>query len=163
MRGKRIWLLAATVFISSMAVLSVNLFFPQPIQIYFEGSQTTVKQVHWLYSLEEVLVIVASSILCLASGGYLLFFDPDKLKAEKSQLIEERKAAWTESAKALKDGERAIYNAIIESEGMINQSELAGRLRISKAEISRTLDMLEIKSLVERRRRGMGNIVVIKK
>ncbi|RLI76793.1 transcriptional regulator, partial [Archaeoglobales archaeon] len=32
----------------------------------------------------------------------------------------------------------------------------------SKASVSRTLDLLESKGLVERRRRGMGNIVLLK-
>ncbi|MCD6411533.1 MAG: MarR family transcriptional regulator [Thermoplasmata archaeon] len=33
---------------------------------------------------------------------------------------------------------------------------------ISKASVSRALDLLESKGLVERRRRGMGNIVLLK-
>ncbi len=62
----------------------------------------------------------------------------------------------------LKDDERKIYKVILDSDGIINQSELAEKTGISKSNVSRVLDLLESKGLVERRRRGMGNIILLK-
>ncbi|MHC1587205.1 MAG: helix-turn-helix transcriptional regulator [Candidatus Syntropharchaeia archaeon] len=51
---------------------------------------------------------------------------------------------------------------MIEADGIIEQSKLPEKTGISKASVSRALDLLESKGLVERRRRGMGNIVLLK-
>ncbi len=48
------------------------------------------------------------------------------------------------------------------SDGIITQSELVEKTGLSKASVSRALDLLESKGLVERRRRGMGNVVLLK-
>ena len=61
----------------------------------------------------------------------------------------------------IKNDEQKIYKAIIESDGIINQSELVEKTEISKSSISRILDLLESKGLVEKRRRGMGNIILL--
>lgn len=72
--------------------------------------------------------------------------------------MEARKRTWRGTARALRDDEQRIYQTIVESDGMISQSELVERTGMSKSGVSRTLDMLESRGLVERRRRGMGNI-----
>ena len=77
-------------------------------------------------------------------------------------VLEERKKKWEEIAKTLKEDEAKIYKAIIESDGIITQSELVEKTGLSKASVSRTLDLLESKGLVERRRSGMGNVVLLK-
>ena len=62
----------------------------------------------------------------------------------------------------MKDDEQKIYQAIIEAGGIIEQSELPEKTGLSKASVSRALDLLESRGLVEKRRRGMGNIVLLK-
>ena len=69
---------------------------------------------------------------------------------------------WKEIAKTLKDEERSIYETILDSGGMIFQSELVEKLGLSKSSVSRSLDLLESKGLVERKRRGMANLVLLK-
>jgi uncharacterized membrane protein len=53
------------------------------------------------------------------------------------------------------------YKALID-DGIINQSELADRTGLSKSNVSRALYGLESRGLVERRRQGMGNVVLLK-
>lgn len=65
-------------------------------------------------------------------------------------------------SKTLKDDERRIYEAIVKADGIINQGELPEKTGLSKATVSRALYFLESKGLVERRRRGMGNVVYLK-
>lgn len=69
---------------------------------------------------------------------------------------------WKRVLSSLKGDERKVYQAIVDSGGAILQSELVEKTNLSKVKVSRTLDKLEVKDLVERRRRGMGNIVVLK-
>ena len=77
-------------------------------------------------------------------------------------VLEEREKRWKEIAKTLKKDERKIYQVIIEAGGIIEQSELPEKTGLSKASVSRALDLLESKGLVERKRRGMGNVVLLK-
>ncbi|MGB2728912.1 MAG: MarR family transcriptional regulator [Halobacteriota archaeon] len=52
--------------------------------------------------------------------------------------------------------------AILESDGIIEQSELVEKTGLPKSNVSRSLDLLESKGLAERRRRGTGNVVLLK-
>lgn len=58
--------------------------------------------------------------------------------------------------------EKQAMNLLLENEGSIYQSELAEKLGLSKVRITRILDSLEGRGLIERKRRGMTNIVVLK-
>ncbi len=58
--------------------------------------------------------------------------------------------------------ERKIYNMIKESDAIF-QSELVEKAGMSKVRITRILDKLEAKGLVERKRRGMTNVVIAKR
>jgi len=51
---------------------------------------------------------------------------------------------------------------IIESDGSIIQSDLVERTKFNKVKVTRILDRLEGMNLIERRRRGMTNIVMLK-
>jgi uncharacterized membrane protein len=101
------------------------------------------------------------------SGAYLLFSVPvptEKTAAEDAGkvILEERKKRWNELSKTLKDDERKIYETILESDGIIEQSEIVEKTGLPKANVSRALDLLESKGLAERRRRGTGNVVLLK-
>ena len=134
---------------------------PTPIQIVIEGQSASITQLPGFFTLEDVIIIVIASIILGVSGTYLLFFDLVE-KPAGELVLKERKKRWEEIAKTLKEDERKIYQAIIETDGIIEQSELPEKTGLSKASVSRALDLLESKGLVERRRRGMGNIVLLK-
>ena len=51
---------------------------------------------------------------------------------------------------------------ILEEEGAIFQATLMEKLGIGKVGITRLLDKLEAKQLIERKRRGMNNILILK-
>jgi len=92
---------------------------------------------------------------------YLLFFDFVE-KPAGELVLEERKKRWGQTVKTLKDDQQKIYKAIIDSDGIIEQSELPEKTGLSKASVSRALDLLESRGLIEKRRRGMGNIILLK-
>jgi len=64
--------------------------------------------------------------------------------------------------KGLDANERKILEFISQKGGAVIQSELVSEFGFSKAKVSRLVDKLELKGLVERRRRGLVNLVVLK-
>jgi len=151
----------AAVFVASVFILGLKLLNPTPIQIVVEGQSVSITQLPGFFTLGDVVIIVIASVILGVSGTYLLFLDLAE-KPAGELVLKEREKRWEEIVKTLKEDERKIYEAIIEAGGIIEQSELPEKTGISKASVSRTLDLLESRGLVERRRRGMGNIVLLK-
>ena len=58
--------------------------------------------------------------------------------------------------------ERIIVKIIEESNGGIFQAELVEKSGMDKVKVTRILDRLEGRALLERKRRGMTNIVMLK-
>ena len=160
-RGKAI--LMASLFVASAFILGLKLLNPTPIKIVIEGEDqnASITQVPGFFTFEDVIIIVVASVILGISGTYLLSIDSADKPAGRL-VLEERKRKWREVAKTLKEDEKKVYQAIIEADGIIEQSKLPEKTGISKASVSRALDLLESKGLVERRRRGMGNIVLLK-
>ncbi len=65
-------------------------------------------------------------------------------------------------AGSLDGDEKKLYDIMI-SEGAVFQSELVEKSGFAKAKVTRILDKLEGKGLLERRRRGLTNMVIPKK
>jgi len=158
-RGKTVF--TAALFVASVFILGLKLLNPTPIQIVIEGQSTSITQLPGFFTFEDVVIIVIASIILGVSGTYLLFFESVE-KPAAELILEERVKRWKEIAKTLKEDEQKIYQAVIEAGGVIEQSELPEKTGISKAGVSRTLDLLESKGLVERKRRGMRNVVLLK-
>ncbi len=84
-------------------------------------------------------------------------------KAEAGEKIRKESAEKAEAvAKALKGDEKKAYELIAASQGAIFQSELVEKMGYPKVKITRILDKLEGQGLIERRRRGLANMVLIK-
>ena len=62
-------------------------------------------------------------------------------------------------ADRLRDNEATIYTLLIQADGTLPPRDLVDDTDRSKATVSRSLDSLEQRNLVERKRRGMGNVV----
>lgn len=95
-------------------------------------------------------------ILILIGIGVFLILSPKKVR-------EVKRVSWKKTLKGLGDDEQKIYRTIADSEGVIFQSELIEKTGFSKVKVTRILDKLEAKGILERRRRGMSNIVLLKK
>ncbi|MBR9678877.1 MAG: hypothetical protein GON13_01270 [Nanoarchaeota archaeon] len=91
-------------------------------------------------------------LIIIATGAYVLYeYNKPKLKTKKFK-----------EPKELTEEEQEIYKLIKESEGTIYQSDLVNKTEHSKVKITRILDKLENKKIIERKRRGMTNLVVLK-
>ncbi|WP_049928804.1 helix-turn-helix transcriptional regulator [Halopiger goleimassiliensis] len=82
-----------------------------------------------------------------------------RASARGADLLERRREELEEVADRLADTERVVYETVLEADGRVPQSDIVERTDVSKASVSRALDGLESKGLVERKRRGMGNVV----
>ena len=105
-------------------------------------------------------------IFVLAVGIYLFFKEEEKvIKIKKIKTPSEQKNITKEDYKnilsKLKKEERFVFETIIKEGSGIFQSDLIEKTNLSKVKISRILDKLEAKGLIERKRRGMTNFVVI--
>ena len=66
---------------------------------------------------------------------------------------------WEQAVDRLRNNEETIYALLVKADGKLPQREIVESTDLSKATVSRTLDKLEQKDLVERKPRGMGNVV----
>ena len=62
----------------------------------------------------------------------------------------------------LDDEEKTVYDFLKSKEGSAYQTDLIKETNFSKVKITRLLDKMETKGIVERKRRGMTNIIVLK-
>jgi len=74
-----------------------------------------------------------------------------------------RKADMARNIKSLEKDEQALYQKIAESDGVVFQGDLVEQLGFSKVKVSRMLDRMEHRGLLEKRRRGMSNIIILKR
>jgi uncharacterized membrane protein len=96
--------------------------------------------------------------IILVIGIVLLFSKPREKIVIKT--IKDKKKKLDLSG--LDKQERETINLIQSENGAIFQGALMEKLGIGKVGITRLLDKLEAKQLIERKRRGMNNIVVLK-
>jgi len=103
-------------------------------------------------------------------GLYLIFFGREekivtRIKTAKQQAIEPGKITkqrYEKVLSSLSNEEKKVFEKIIEAQGAIFQSELVEKIGFNKVKVTRILDSLEGKNLIERKRRGMTNIVILK-
>ncbi|MBI2100991.1 hypothetical protein HYT53_00075 [Candidatus Woesearchaeota archaeon] len=62
----------------------------------------------------------------------------------------------------LDDEERKVYELVKSKNGSAYQTDLIKETSFSKVKVTRVLDRLEAKDILERKRRGMTNIIVLK-
>ena len=104
------------------------------------------------------LVIVG---LLVMVALFLIFSKPQKEVITKTKIIEKKKPAKKYDLSDLKLEEKRVFELIKENK-TIFQADLIERTEYSKAKMTRIIDKLESKGYVERKRRGMTNVVVLK-
>jgi len=114
-------------------------------------------------------VSIAIMVFVIIIGLYLIFFGQEekiitKVKTVKQQIEpkEIKKENYQKIMSSLEKEERTVLNKIIENQGTIFQSDLADKTGYNKVKVTRILDRLEGRGLIERRRRGMTNVILLK-
>ncbi len=91
--------------------------------------------------------------------GFVLIFTKQREKIILKKIKEKRKKI---DLAALEPKEREVVKILENENGTMFQAELMEKLGTGKVGITRLLDKLEAKQLIERKRRGMNNIVVLR-
>ncbi len=109
-------------------------------------------------------------IFVIAIGLYLIFFGKEEKIITKVKTLRQRiepnkitKENYQKIMNSLATDEKAVLGKIIEAQGSIFQSDLVNKTNLSKVKVTRILDRLEGQGLIERRRRGMTNIILLKR
>jgi short subunit fatty acids transporter len=108
-----------------------------------------------------IMVLVALVAL------YMIFFAKEKIEQtvvkQEIKAKEVKKEHYEEVLNKLNDDERKILELVIDSKGTIFQSALVEQSGFTKVKVTRLLDTLEGRKLIERKRRGMTNVVILSK
>ena len=108
------------------------------------------------FPVTSIYLLIIISIL-LAYGLYLIFSSKESEKVSESKNKE-----FEKTISMLKGDEKKIYEILIENDALF-QSEIIEKTSLNKVKISRILDKLEGRGLVERKRRGLSNVLIPKK
>ncbi len=106
-----------------------------------------------LYSMFAISVFLA------ALGFYLGTRVPAKSAGTEHPV----KKSEIEMPKSLSPEAKQVYDFIAQSNGAVLQGEIIAKTGMNKVKVSRVLDKLEMLGIIERRRHGMSNMVVLKK
>lgn len=107
-------------------------------------------------SLQTGLSVAIAGIILIV-GLFLIFSKEDKKIIIKK--VKERKKKI--SLEGLNEIEKKAVKIIKEKNGIF-QAELVEKLEIGKVGMTRLLDKLEAKGIIERKRRGMNNFIILK-
>jgi predicted transcriptional regulator len=107
----------------------------------------------------EYFGFIISTIMLLFSI-FLLIFDKEEEKKSTHTIMQKHSKKIDENI--LSDDEKNIINELKLNDGSAYQSDLIKKLNLSKVKITRILDKLQGKGLIERNRRGMTNVIILK-
>lgn len=176
---------AATLVVAAF-LLGLQLLHPSPVVVSVSGTSSETTRLPGFFTYRDVGVVLVTSFVLGASSTYL-FLDwraeterspaendtetaprptivddePDS-PATSDELLDRRKREWETTATKLSRAERDIYEQLLDADGVLEQRLIVEQTDHSKATVSRKLDRLESKNLVERKRRGMGNVVYLR-
>lgn len=153
-------LLVAGIFIASVFVLALKLITPTELHIYLEGEETVLSQILRNYTISDIVIVVVSAFTAGLSTMYLILFD--RVKPVGDVFFKQKRGNYERVMQTLKEDEQKILQAVLDADGLIPQSDLGGLTGVSRSGVTRALDILESRGFIERRRRGMSNIIVLK-
>lgn len=105
-----------------------------------------------------IALIVVGVILVI--GLVLIFTKEHENTIIKTRTVQAKRKPI--SLEGLNSQEKQVIQLLQNENGTIFQADLIEKLNIGKVGLTRLLDKLEAKQLIERKRRGMNNVIVLK-
>ena len=106
----------------------------------------------------QTWISLAIAGIILVIGLVIMFTKPKEKIIIKKEKIKKKKI----DLKGLDKDEKVVIKMLQEENGAIFQRTLMERMEMGKVKTTRLMDKLEAKQLIERKRRGMNNIIVLK-
>jgi uncharacterized membrane protein len=114
-----------------------------------------------MYKTISIQTWISFSIIAIVFViGIIIMFTKPKEKIIIKTIHEKKKKI---NLSGLDKNEKEVIEILQKENGAIFQKILMERLGVGKVGITRLLDKLEAKQLIERKRNGMNNIVVLRK
>lgn len=161
MENKRVgWLIVGIGILMSFIVFIFNMALNRIVgDTCTHGSSCSMYDTIAIQTWVSVAIILA----IFGIGIYIMLSKPEEKTIHKTVVkrIKEKKKEKKIDLKELNEKERKAIKIIQEERGIF-QKELMERLEIGKVGMTRLLDKLEAKDLIERKRRGMNNFVMLK-
>jgi len=110
-------------------------------------------------SIKTQTGISLSIVAILLIIGIVIMFTKPKEKIVIKKVKEKAKKLDLDG---LDQDEKKVVNYLLKESGAVFQADLMEKLEIGKVKTTRLLDKLEAKQIIERKRRGMNNLVVLK-
>jgi len=153
-------ILAIFGLIASTFAVFVKVMTPTNVQFIIDGSVIELSNIPEIYGSSDMILVGISCFVMGSSLVYLWLIDRNEPVLTGAADLRRR---WDELLKKLSNpDEKRIVSLIIEEGGTIFQSQLVDRSGYSKSKVSLILDRLEAKKILERKRRGMSNAIVLK-
>lgn len=146
----------------SIIIFAIILLFNSSLQSILDEtcSHGPECSMHETFTLQKNISIVIASLVLLI-GLFLIFSkESEKIIIQK---VKEREKKKKINLEGLDKEEKEVIQIITNESGAIFQATLMEKLNIGKVKMTRLIDKLESKQLVERKRRGMNNIIVLKR
>jgi uncharacterized membrane protein len=153
-------ILAVLGLIASTFSIFVKVMTPTTVQFIFDGNKFELNLIPEIYTSFDVAVIGISGFILGSSLVYLWLIDRNGAPYSKQTAVIKN---WDELLnKTSSPEEQKIVSLIINEGGTMFQSQLVDKSGYSKTKVSLILDRLEAKKILERRRHGMSNAIVLK-
>ena len=159
-------LIIGIVIIFFFVIISFNNALEKSIEISLTNSCSHEETCPMQVTLKNQKIISYSLMgLLLLVGLFITFFMKEGSREELKLYKKEIKLSPEEIGQKIEDlepEEKTLMQILLREEGSVYQSDLIKETSLSKVKISRLLDRLEGKGLIERKRRGMTNIIILR-
>ncbi|MDE1848678.1 MAG: hypothetical protein KGH55_01445 [Nanoarchaeota archaeon] len=145
--------------ISALIVVIIFLFQGALIQIANSGCSMEKTACPMYTTIDTQTYLALSIVGILFILGLILIFAKPKERIIVKKVKEKSRKIDLEK---LDKDERKVVELLLQEGKAMFQSSLMEKLEIGKVGMTRLLDKLEAKQIIERKRRGMNNIVVLK-
>ena len=153
-------ILAIFGLIASTFAVFVKIMTPTNVQFIIDESVIEFTNIPEIYDSSDMILISISCFFMGSSLVYLWLIDKNQTVLTGTSEVRKR---WDELLEKLTNpDEQKIVSLIIDEGGTIFQSQLVDRSGYSKSKVSLILDRLEAKRILERKRHGMSNAIVLK-
>jgi uncharacterized membrane protein len=149
------WIIVGIAFLMGIIVLIFNSAMKNIVsKTCTEGPTCTMYDTIRTQTLLSLSIIIIVLII-----GIVIMFSKPKEKIVVKTIKEKRKK---KDYSSLDKEEKKVIDLLLSEGNAVFQASLMEKLQIGKVGVTRLLDKLEAKQLIERKRRGMNNIVVLK-
>ena len=157
--GKNSFIGLGLIVIALVLAMTVSYFRVAVAEVQADACGMTVEECPHAKNIPpEVFIGYGISLVIGLVGVYLII---SELRSAK--LVSKSSEEFHKVASALHGDEKKLYDLVASTDGVMFQSDLVEKSGMQKVKVSRVLDRLEAQGLLERRRRGMSNVVILKK